>query len=61
MTPESVYARFLKEFPDMKAQVTRFTSRRDNEAAGSIRILLRNHKTLIFSVMKDGKWKLIRG
>ena len=61
MSPEKVYERFLKEFPDMANQVVKFTSRRDANAAGSVRILLRNHRTLIFTVNKDDTWHLQRG
>lgn len=61
MTPERVYERFLKEFPDMASQVTRWSSRRTNDSSSSIRILLRNHRTLIFDVYKDGTWSLKRG
>lgn len=61
MTPEKVYERFLKEFPDMANRVVKFNSRRDADAAGSIILLLRNHRTLTFSVRKDGTWILKRG
>ena len=60
MAPEKVYERFLKEFPDMESQVVRWYSRRTNTADASIRILLRNHRTLIFSINKDGTWILKR-
>jgi len=60
MAPERVWDRFCAEFPDMVNQVVKWTSRRTNDAAGSIRILLRNHRTLIFSVNKDNTWILKR-
>lgn len=60
MAPEKVYERFLKEFPDMESQVVRWYSRRTTTADASIRILLRNHRTLIFSINKDGTWILKR-
>lgn len=61
MTPEKVYERFLQEFPDMRNQVTKFTSRRDDAATGSIRLLLRNRRVLTFTINKDGTWILKRG
>lgn len=60
MTPESVYARFCKEFPDVVPQIIQWRSRRDADSAGSIVLMLRNHRTLIFSVNKDGTWILKR-
>ncbi len=60
MTPESVYARFCQEFPNVVPQVVKWRSRRDDDSSGSIVVLLRNHRTLIFSVNKDGTWILKR-
>lgn len=60
MTPESIYERFLKEFPSMGNQVVKFTSRRTNDSSSSIRLMLRNHRTLIFTVRTDGTWTLQR-
>lgn len=60
MTPESVYARFCQEFPNVVPQIVKWRSRRDDDSAGSIVVLLRNHRTLIFSVNKDGTWILKR-
>lgn len=60
MSPEKVYERFLKEFPDMESQVVKWYTRRTTTALASIRILLRNHRTLIFSVNHDGTWILKR-
>ena len=60
MTPESVYARFRQEFPDVVPQIVKWRSRRTDTAAGSIVLMLRNHRTLIFSVNKDGTWILKR-
>ncbi|MBO5629435.1 MAG: hypothetical protein J5965_10220 [Aeriscardovia sp.] len=60
MSPEKVYERFLKEFPDMESQVVKWYTRRTTTALASIRILLRNHRTLIFSINKDGTWILKR-
>lgn len=59
MTPESVYARFCQEFPDVVPQIVKWRSR-DADAAGSIVVLLRNHRTLIFSLNKDDTWILKR-
>ena len=63
MTPESIYERFLKEFPDMRNQVVKFnTCRGDGTKPGSaIRILLRNHRVLRFDLYNDGTWILKRG
>ena len=62
MTPERVYERFLKEFPQMESQVDKFYKRtprhRSPDAADSIRIVLRNHRVLIFKVYKNGTWRL---
>ena len=60
MTPERVYERFLKEFPDMEKQVSKYFHRHTDTADSSIRIVLRNKRTLIFSVNKDGTWILKR-
>lgn len=61
MTPEKVYERFGQEFPYMKDQVTKFVSRRTKDGVGSIRLLLRNHKILTFTINKDGTYSLTRG
>lgn len=61
MSPESVWDRFQKEFPDMVPQVTRWFRRHTDTAAASIRIMLRNHRTLIFSINRDGTWILRHG
>lgn len=60
MTPEKVYERFLQEFPDMKNQVVKFFKRHTDSAAYSIRIMLKNGRSLIFSINKDGTWILKR-
>lgn len=60
MTPEKVYERFCKEFPDMVPQVTRWFRRHTDSAAYSIRLMLRNGRSLIFSINKDGTWVLKR-
>lgn len=60
MTPEKVYERFLQEFPDMANQVNRFFVRHTDTAAYSIRIMLKNGRSLIFSINKDGTWILKR-
>lgn len=60
MTAEKVYEKFLQEFPDMKGQVTKFFSRHTDTADSSIRIMLKNGRSLIFSVNKDGSWLLKR-
>jgi len=60
VTPEKVYERFLQEFPDMANQVSRFFSRHTDTAAYSIRIMLKNGRSLIFSINKDGTWILKR-
>lgn len=60
MTPERVYERFSKEFPDLIPQVNRWFSRHTDSADASIRVMLRNGNSLIFSVNKDGTWILKR-
>lgn len=60
MTPEKVYERFCKEFPEMPPQVSRWFRRHTDSADASIRIMLRNGRSLIFSVNKDGTWILKR-
>lgn len=60
MTPERVYERFAKEFPDLIPQVKRWFSRHTDSADASIRVMLRNGNSLIFSVNKDGTWILKR-
>lgn len=60
MTPEKVYERFCKEFPDMVPQVTRWFRRHTDSAAYSIRLMLRNGRSLIFSINKDDTWILKR-
>lgn len=60
MTAEKVYERFLLEFPEMKSQVTKFFSRHTDTADSSIRIMLKNGRSLIFSINKDGSWVLKR-
>lgn len=60
MTPEKVYEKFCQEFPYMKSQVVKFFRRHTDSAAYSIRIILRNKQSLIFSINKDGTWLLKR-
>lgn len=60
MTPERVYERFLQDFPGMESQVLKWYTRRTDTADASIRILLRNHRTLIYSINKDGSTTLKR-
>lgn len=60
MTPQQVYARFLQEFPDMEKQVSRWFKRHTDSAKYSIRIMLKNGKSLIFSINEDGTWILKR-
>ena len=60
MAPERVWEKFLQEFPDMEKQVTRWFRRHTDSADASIRIMLRNGRSLIFSVNKDGTWILKR-
>lgn len=60
MTPEKVYERFLKEFPYMESQVKRWFKRHTDSAAYSIRIVLKNGNSLIFSINKDDTWILKR-
>lgn len=60
MTPERVYERFSKEFPDLVPQVTRWFRRHTDSADASIRLMLRNGRSLIFSINKDDTWVLKR-
>lgn len=60
MSPERVWDKFREEFPDTVPQVTRWFRRHTDSADASIRIMLRNGRSLIFSVNKDGTWILKR-
>jgi len=60
MTPERVYERFVQEFPDLVPQVTRWFRRHSDTTDYSIRLMLRNGKSLIFGLNKDGTWILKR-
>lgn len=60
MTPEKVYEKFASEFPDLVPQVTRWFRRHTDSADYSIRVMLRNGRSLIFSINKDGTWVLKR-
>ena len=60
MTPEKVYEKFAEEFPDLVPQVTRWFRRHTDSAAYSIRLMLRNGRSLIFSINKDDTWILKR-
>lgn len=60
MTPEKVYERFCEEFPGLVPQVTRWFKRHTDSAEASIRLMLRNNRSLIFSINKDGTWVLKR-
>lgn len=60
MTPERVHERFVEEFPDLQPQVVKWFSRRTKTADASIRVILRNGRSLIFSINKDGTWILKR-
>lgn len=44
----------------MKSQVKKFFSRHTDTADSSIRIMLKNGRSLIFSINKDGSWILKR-
>ena len=58
MTPEKVYERFWKEFPHMGTQVVRYFRRNTSSAKYSIRIMLKNGRSLIFSIKDDDTWIL---
>lgn len=60
MTPERVWERFLQEFPHMEKQVVKWFRRHTDSADSSIRIVLRNGNSMIFSINKDGTWILKR-
>lgn len=59
MTPERVYERFCQEFPGMVPKVVKWFHRNDSAADYSIRIMLKNHRSLIFNINKDGTWELV--
>lgn len=63
MTPEKIYELFGKTFPNIIPQVTKWFGRKrkdDQFEKGSIRIVLKNGKTLIFGVNSDDSWTLTR-
>ena len=53
---------FCKEFPNAASQVTRWFGRKkrpgDTYEKGSIRLVMKTGKTLIFGVHGDGSWSL---
>lgn len=62
MSPEAIYQMFCKEFPNAASQVTRWFGRKkrpgDTYEKGSIRLVMKTGKTLIFGVHGDGSWSL---
>lgn len=61
MTPEKIYEMFLTEFPNMKSQIVKWYGRNrktDLFEKGSIRIVLKTGRTLIFGINRDGSWSL---
>ena len=61
MTPEKIYELFCKEFPNVVPQVTKWFGRKrtnDKYEKGSIRLVLKDGKTLIFGINGDGTWSL---
>ena len=53
MTMEKVYERFLQEFPHMKNQVLKYYDN-SRHKPNSIKIWLKNHNRLIFTVEESG-------
>lgn len=58
MTPERVYERFCKEFPNLVPQVKRWFRRHPDKSDYSIRVVLNNNRSLIFELNKDDTWSL---
>lgn len=58
MTKEKVYERFCQEFPAFVPQVAKWFGRHTDSALASIRLILKNGNTLIFSINKDGTYVL---
>lgn len=53
MTMEAVYEKFLAEFPHMKNQVLKYYDN-SRHKPNSIKIWLKNHNRLIFSIEDNG-------
>lgn len=60
MTPQRVYERFVQEFPHLDNQIKRWFHRRSDDNGDSIRVMLKNGNSLIFTVYGDGTWILKR-
>lgn len=60
LTKERVYEKFCQEFPDAVPQVVKWFGRHTDSAESSIRLMLRNGRSLIFSINRDGTWILKR-
>lgn len=56
MVPESIYKRFVEEFPHMEGQVLKYYIYR--KEPNTIKIWLKNHNKLFFSILDDGTWHL---
>lgn len=61
MTPERVYERFIQEFPHFESQISRWFRRHSDSGGSSIRIMLKNGRSLIFDIAPDGSWTLGHG